>query len=36
MNMRLKDSVPAIALGVLSAGIIMSVLTYLVPNLFGF
>ena len=36
MNMRLKDSVPAIALGVLSAGVIMSVLTYLVHNLFGF
>ncbi len=36
MNMRLKDSIPAIVLGVLTAGIIMSVLTYLVPNLFGF
>ena len=36
MNIRLKDSIPTVALGVLSAGIIMSVLTYLMPNLFGF
>lgn len=36
MDIRIKKSFPIIALGVLIAGIIMSVFAYLVPSLFGF
>ena len=36
MDIRIKSSFPIIALGVLIAGIIMSVVTYLVPSFFGF
>ncbi len=36
MDIRIKKSFPIIALGVLIAGIIMSVVTYLVPSFFGF
>lgn len=36
LDMRIKKSFPIIALGVLLAGVIMSVLTYFVPHLFGF
>ena len=35
LNMRIKRSLPAIALGVAGAGLIMSVLLYLMPSLFG-
>ena len=35
-DMRIKKSFPIIALGILIAGIIMSVITYLVPSIFGF
>lgn len=35
-DMRIKKSFPIISLGVLIAGIIMSVFAYLVPSLFGF
>ena len=35
-DMRIKKSFPIIALGILIAGIIMSVITYLVPSFFGF
>ena len=34
LDLRIKKSFPVIALGVLSAGIIMSVLSYLIPGLF--
>ena len=34
MDLEIKKSFPAIALGVLSAGIIMSVLSYLIPGFF--
>lgn len=36
MDIRIKKSFPIIAIGVLVAGIIMSVITYLVPSFFGF
>ena len=36
MDIRIKKSFPIIAIGVLIAGIIMSVITYLVPSFFGF
>ncbi len=36
MDLRMKKAFPIIALGVFIAGVIMSVLTYLVPGLFGF
>ena len=36
LDMRIKKSFPIIALGVLLSGVIMSVLTYFVPHLFGF
>ncbi|MBQ2774500.1 MAG: small multi-drug export protein [Clostridia bacterium] len=36
MDIRIKKSFPIIALGVLIAGIIMSIVTYLVPSFFGF
>ena len=36
LDMRLKKSIPAIILGVLLAGVIMSALSYFVPGLFGF
>lgn len=35
-NMDIKKSLPIIALGVLAAGLIMTVLTYLLPNVFNF
>lgn len=35
-DMRMKKSFPIISLGILIAGIIMSVFAYLVPSLFGF
>lgn len=35
LNMPIKKSFPAIALGVVTAGIIMSVLSYFIPGLFG-
>ncbi len=35
-DMRIKKSFPIISLGVLIAGIIMSVIAYLVPSFFGF
>ena len=36
LNMRVKKSAPPIILGIILAGIIMSVLTYFIPGLFGF
>lgn len=36
LDIRIKHSLPAIAVGVFLAGIIMSVLSYLLPGLFGF
>ncbi len=33
LNMRLKDSIPAVCAGVLTAGVIMSIIAYLVPSL---
>lgn len=36
MNMRLKDAVPSIALGVITAGIIVTFLSLLVPSILGF
>ena len=36
MDIRIKKSFPIIAIGILVAGIIMSVMTYLVPSFFGF
>ena len=36
MDIRIKKSFPIIALGVLIAGIIMSVFAYAVPSMFGF
>ncbi len=36
MDIRIKKSFPIIAIGVLIAGIIMSVIAYLVPSFFGF
>ena len=36
MDIRIKKSFPIIAIGILIAGIIMSVITYLVPSFFGF
>ena len=35
LNMRMKRSFPAIALGVAGAGLIMTILLYLMPSLFG-
>ena len=34
MNVRLKYSIPAVCLGVLTAGIIMSIITYIIPGIF--
>lgn len=36
MNMRLKDALPSITLGVITAGIIVTTLSLLVPSLLGF
>ena len=36
MDIRIKKSFPIIAIGILIAGIIMSVIAYLVPSFFGF
>ena len=36
MDIRIKKSFPIIAIGILIAGIIMSVITYLGPSFFGF
>ena len=36
MNMRLKDALPSITLGVVTAGIIVTILSLLVPNILGF
>lgn len=36
LDIRVKNSFPTIAAGVLCAGIIMSILTYAIPGLFGF
>ena len=36
MNMRLKDAVPSIALGVICAGLIVTTLSILVPSMLGF
>lgn len=36
LDMRIRKSLPIISLGVLLVGIIMSVLTYFIPALFGF
>lgn len=36
LNMRVKKSAPAILLGIILAGVIMSVLAYFIPGLFGF
>ena len=36
MNMRLKDAMPSIALGVVTAGVIVTALSLLVPSLLGF
>lgn len=36
MNMRLKDAVPSITLGVITAGLIVTFLSMLVPSLLGF
>lgn len=36
LEMRVKKSAPAILLGIILAGIIMSVLAYFIPGLFGF
>ena len=36
MNMRLKDALPSITLGVCTAGVIVTALSILVPNLLGF
>ena len=36
MNMRLKDALPSIALGVVTAGVVVTTLSILVPNLLGF
>ncbi len=35
LNMRIKRSLPAIAAGVAAAGLIMTILLYLMPSLFG-
>ena len=35
-DIRIRHSFPTIALGVLAAGIIMSILTYAIPGVFGF
>ena len=35
-DIRFKNALPVIFLGVLSAGIIMLVLSYFIPGLFGF
>ena len=36
MNMRLKDALPSITLGVVTAGIVVTILSLLVPNILGF
>ena len=36
MNMRLKDALPSITLGVATAGVIVTILSILLPNLLGF
>ena len=36
LNMRVKKSAPAILLGIILAGIIMSTVAYFIPGLFGF
>ena len=36
MNMRLKDALPSIALGVVTAGVVVTTLSILLPNLLGF
>ncbi|MCR5485037.1 MAG: small multi-drug export protein [Clostridiales bacterium] len=36
LDIRIKRSLPIIAVGILIAGIIMSVITYFVPHIFGF
>ena len=36
MNMRLKDALPSITLGVVTAGVIVTTLSLLVPSLLGF
>lgn len=36
MNMRLKDALPSITLGVVTAGIVVTFLSILVPSLLGF
>lgn len=36
LNMPIKKSLPSIFLGVVTAGVIMSVLSYFIPGLFGF
>ena len=36
MNMRLKDALPSIAFGVFTAGIVVTVLSLLVPSILGF
>jgi uncharacterized protein (UPF0371 family) len=36
LNMRVKKSAPTILLGIILAGVIMSVLAYFIPGLFGF
>ena len=36
MNMRLKDALPSIALGVIAAGLIVTTLSILVPGMLGF
>ena len=36
MNMRLKDALPSIAFGVVTAGVVVTTLSILLPNLLGF
>jgi len=36
MDLRMKKAFPIIALGVFIAGVIMSILAYAVPGMFGF
>ena len=36
LNMPIKKSLPAIVLGVVIAGVIMSIISYFIPGLFGF
>ncbi len=36
LDMRMKKAFPIIVLGVICAGIIMSIITYFIPGLFGF